>query len=135
MRAHEAGAALVIEATMNACARRGQGVSLGRQEVEVVTLARADDPRPDIPPQQHAVIRRLSAAAGIERGLVQNDALIGVSEQHSSGPLANRGVFEVEAVRVVPILVPWHGHGCDSAPPSVATGLRRLVAAETPAPA
>jgi hypothetical protein len=106
MRTHEAGAAFVIEATVDACAGRRQGVSLGRQEVEVVTLARADDPSPDIAPQQHAVIGRLPAAAGIERGPVQNDALIGVSKQHSGAPLADRGVVEVEAVRVVSIRVP-----------------------------
>ena len=63
----------------------GRGVSLSRQDVQVVTLALADHPRPDIPPQQDAVIGRLPAATGIERGPVQNDALIGVSEQHSLG--------------------------------------------------
>jgi trans-aconitate 2-methyltransferase len=97
------------------CARRRQRVSLGRQEIEIITLARTDDPRPDIPPQQHAVIGRLPATAWIERGPVQNDALIGVSEKHSGAPFADRGVFEVEAVRVVPIRVLWRAHGCDSA--------------------
>jgi hypothetical protein len=63
------------------------------------------------------------------RGPVRNDALIGVSEQHSSGTLPDRGVFEVEAVGVEPIRLAGHGHGDDFAPPSVATGLRRLVAA------
>ena len=45
------------------------------------------------------MIGRLPAAAGIERGPVQHDALIGVSEQNSGVPLADRRVFEVEAVR------------------------------------
>ena len=103
MRTHEAGAAFIVEATAYGCAGRGQGVSLGWQEVEIVTPARADDPSPDIPPQEHAVIGRLPAAAGIERGPVQNDALIGVSQQHGSAPLADRGVVEVESVRVVPM--------------------------------
>jgi hypothetical protein len=90
---------------MDAGARRGQGVTLCRQQVEVVTHARADDSSPNIPPQQHTVIGRLSAAAGIERGPIQNDALIGVSEQHTGAPLADRGVVEVKAMRVVPIRV------------------------------
>jgi hypothetical protein len=125
MRAHQPRTALVVKATVDACASRGQRISLARQEVKVVTLARADNPRPDIPPQQHAVIRWLPAAARIERGSVQNDALIRISEQHRSAPLADRGVFEVEAVRVVSIRLPCHGHRCDSAPPSVvASGLR-----------
>jgi hypothetical protein len=106
MRTHEAGAAFVIEAAVDACARRGQRVTLGRQEVEVVTLARTDDSSPNISPQQHAVIGRLPAAARIERGPIQNDALIGVSEQHSGTPLADCGVVEVKAVGVVSIRVP-----------------------------
>jgi hypothetical protein len=67
MRAHKARSTLVVKATVDACTHRGERISLGRQEVEVVTLARADNPRPDIPPHKHAVIGRLPAAAGIER--------------------------------------------------------------------
>src|SRR6188472_3310728 len=115
MRAHQARAALVVKAPSYARAYLGQRVSLGRQEVEVVTFARTDNPRPDIAPQQYAVIGRLATAAGIERRPVQHNALIGVSEQHGSGPLAYRWVFEVEAVGVVPIRISWRGHGCDSA--------------------
>src|SRR6476659_9852268 len=101
MRTHKAGTAFVVEATVDARACRGYGISLSRQQIEVVTLARADDPGTDIAPQQHAVIGRLPAAAGIKRGPVQNDALIGVGEQHIGVPLADRGVLEIEAVRVV----------------------------------
>jgi hypothetical protein len=102
----------------DACWR--QWVSLDRQQVEIVTLPRTNDPSPNIPPQQHAVIGRLPAAAGIKRGSVQHNALVGISEQHSSCPLANRGVFEVQTVGVVPIRISWHGHECDSAPLVVA---------------
>jgi hypothetical protein len=95
MGTHQAGAALVIESTVDARARWGQRVSLSRQEVEVITLARTDNPSPDIPPQQYAVIRRLPTAAGIERGPIQHDPLIGIGEQNAGVPIANRGVLEI----------------------------------------
>src|SRR5215217_4857158 len=59
--------------------------------------------------------RHLRRAASSLRAPRMVDALIGVSE-HTGSPLMDRGVFEVEAVRVVPIQVPWRGHGCDCAP-------------------
>ena len=67
MGAHQARAALIVKTTVDAHACWRQRVSLGRQQVEILTLTRTNDPSPDIPPQQYAVIGRLPTAAGIER--------------------------------------------------------------------
>jgi hypothetical protein len=89
MGTHQARTSLVVKATVDARTGRRQRVSLGWHEIEVVTLTRTDNSRPHISPQQYAVIGRLSSAAGIERGSVQHDALLRVSQQHSGGPLAD----------------------------------------------
>ena len=91
MRAHKVRAARVVNATVDACARWRQGIFLGRHEVEIVTLARADNPRPDIPPQQRAVIGRLAGDRfGIllaDTGLAQATNLLQTVRESLSRPV------------------------------------------------
>ena len=75
----------------------GSGVALLRHEPQVVTAAGPDDAGLDAAPEQHAVVGGLSAAAGVEGGAVQDDALRIDVENHRV-PLAQRGVSEVESL-------------------------------------
>ena len=98
MRAHQRGAALVLQRTAHRRPGRGQRVAVRGQQVEVVALARAHDPGLHPAPQQDAVVGRLAAAARIERGPVEHDPLLGVGIEHDGVPLAQRLVRELEPV-------------------------------------
>src|SRR5579859_2950698 len=87
--AHQRGAPVVLERAADRGAWWRQRVTLGRDQVQVVALARAGDAGLHPAPQQHAVIGRLAAAAGVERRPVQDDAL-GVGREHGGVPLAQR---------------------------------------------
>ena len=98
MGAHQRGPALVFDGAADRGAGRRQRVAFGRDQVEVIALARADDPGLHAAPQQHAVIGRLAAAARIERRPVQDDAL-GVGREHRGVPFPQRLVVQLEPVR------------------------------------
>ena len=70
-------------------------VALGRDQVELVALAGADDAGAHAAPEQHALVRRLPTAAGIERRPVQHDpAVLGPRPARSRptpGPSRRRG--------------------------------------------
>ena len=73
--AHEQRAAVVLDrARAPAVPTGGTGSPGGRDQVEVVALAGADDAGLHALPEQHAVVRRLAAAARVEGRPVQHDA-------------------------------------------------------------
>ena len=70
-------------------------VSSGTQVDVVRALARVHDPGLHAAPQQHAVVRRLAAAARVEGGPVENDPVRSGVEHHRV-PLAQRLVVKVK---------------------------------------
>jgi hypothetical protein len=96
--AHQRGAPGVLDGAADGGARGRQRVTLGRDQVQVVALARAHDGGLHAAPQQHAVIGRLAAAARVERGPVQDDALR-VGREHGAVPLPQRLVVQFQPVR------------------------------------
>ena len=63
---HQRGPPLVLHRAADRGARYRNGIALGRDQVEVVPLPGAGDAGLHTAPEQHAVIGRLAAAAGIE---------------------------------------------------------------------
>ena len=77
--AHQRRTPVVVERALHRGSGRRDRVALGGDQVDVVGgLAGAGDPGLHAAPEQHAVVGRLAAAAGIERGAVEHDA-VGVS--------------------------------------------------------
>ena len=96
--AHQRGAPVVLDGAADGGAGRRQRVTLGgHQPLLAVRLAGVDDAGLDAAPQQHAVVRRLAAPAGVERGAVEHDPAL-AGGQHDGVPLAQRGVVELEAL-------------------------------------
>lgn len=98
--AHQRGATLVFDCTAYRGADGWQWIALGGDEPNVVSAPSSLDSRLDATPQQHAMIRRLPSATGIERRPIQHDAVI-VDVQHRCIPLTYRGIEQVESLRVV----------------------------------
>ena len=95
--AHQQAAPVVLDRAGDRGADRRDRVALGRDQVEVVALAGADDPGLHALPQQHAVVRRLATAARVEGGPVQHDAASGSDARATVHvPLAQGRVGEVE---------------------------------------
>jgi hypothetical protein len=69
-----------------------------RDQVEVVTLDRAEDSRAYAAPEQDALVRRLAATTGIEGGPVEHDAPLGVDPDDNRLPLSKRGVLKIETM-------------------------------------
>ncbi|MFC5211328.1 hypothetical protein ACFPM0_32935 [Pseudonocardia sulfidoxydans] len=100
MGAHQAGAAFVVDRPADLGARRRDRVALGGDEVQVVAAEGADDPRPHPAPQQHALVRRLAPATGVERRPVEHDPALRVDGHHRRGEVANARIDQVETVGV-----------------------------------
>ena len=91
VRAHQRGPALVLERAADGGARRRERVALGGDQVQVVALARADDAGLYAAPEQHAVVRRLAAAAGVEGGPVEDDPVLAARRARSRPTRAGSG--------------------------------------------
>ena len=76
VRAHQRGPALVLDRAADRGARRRHRIAVGRDQVQVIALAGAGDAGLHAAPQQHALVRRLAAAAGVEGRPVQDDAVL-----------------------------------------------------------
>ena len=73
-----------------------QRVAVERHQELVVAPPHVDDPRLDATPEQHAVIRWLAAAAGVEGRAVEDDPELGIGVQDGRLPLAQRRVGQLE---------------------------------------
>jgi hypothetical protein len=89
VRAHQRGPALVLDGAADRGAGRRQRVAFGRDQVQVVALARPLDPGLHPAPQQDAVVGRLAAAARVEGGPVKHDP-VGVGREHRAFPFPQR---------------------------------------------
>ena len=69
------GTAGVLDRAAHRRTDRRERVALGRHQLEIVALADADDAGLHAAPEQHAVVGRLPAAAGVEGRPVEHDAL------------------------------------------------------------
>ena len=74
VRAHERRPAIVLDGAAHGGSDRRHRVAVEGHEVLVVAASHVDDAGLDTAPQQHAVVRRLSAAAGVEGRAVEHDA-------------------------------------------------------------
>jgi hypothetical protein len=119
MGAHQQRAALVFDRTGDGRADRRQRVALGRDQVRVVALARAHDAGLHALPEQHAVVRRLTPAARVERRLVEHDARLGIGREHRALPLAQGRIGKIETVGTT---VMRDTHRVTLAPPRTLTG-------------
>ena len=110
MGAHQAGAAFVVDRAAHAGAGRRDRVAGRGDQVEVVALAGVHDPGLHALPDQHAVVRRLAAAAGIERRPVEHDAGLRIRRirpDDRAVPLPDARIGPVQAVGV-PMLFEAH---------------------------
>ena len=96
VRAHERATPLVLQRAAHRGADRRQWVPLGRDQPQVVTFARAHDPGLHPAPEQDAVVRGLTATAGVERRPVQHDPLLRVDREDDGIPRAQRLVRQLE---------------------------------------
>jgi hypothetical protein len=98
MRAHQRGAALVVECAAHGRPDRRDRITLGGEQVLFVALAGAHDAGADAAPQQHPVVRRLPSAAGVERRAVEHDPGLGIAGEDGRVPFADAGVVEIEPI-------------------------------------
>src|SRR5262249_18142367 len=70
---HQRAAPFIFDRAANSGSRRRYRVAFRRDQVLLVALAYPDDAGLDAAPQEHAVVRRLAAAARVKRGTVEND--------------------------------------------------------------
>src|SRR5262244_1583179 len=96
--AHQVGTPGVVQRAAHRGARWRQRVAFGRDQVEVIALAGADDVGLHPAPQQDPVVGGLALAARIVRRPVENDSL-GIAGQHDRIPFAQRLVVQFQPVR------------------------------------
>lgn len=75
MCAHEAGASFVLDGGAHGRTRRWDGITFGRNEAQILTFAHSGDVSLHSLPQQDSKIGRLSSAAWIKCGTVEDDPL------------------------------------------------------------
>ena len=88
MRAHEGGSPGSSTAPRTTCPG-AERITVPGHQVEVVALARVHDAGLHTTPQQHPVVRRLTAAAGIEGRPVEHDP-VWSGVKHDRVPFAQR---------------------------------------------
>src|SRR5215469_2759260 len=98
MRAHERGTPIISHRATHCRASRGHRVAIGGYQVKVVAFPGPLDPGLYASPEQHAQVRRLTAATRVEGRPVKHDAVL-AGMQHDRVPLAQRLIGELEAVR------------------------------------
>lgn len=94
VRAHQCRALIVLNGSGDNAADRGKGIAVSGNEPQVVDAASVDDARLHAAPEQHAVVGRLPAAAGVEGRSVEHDPVVGGCRDNDRLPFAKRGVAE-----------------------------------------
>ncbi len=109
--AHQQRPPVVLDGPTHGSAWRRHGIARSRDQVEVIALAGVDDPRLYALPHQHAMVGRLSTAARVEGGAVEDDASLAVGligPDDRAVPVAQTRVEQVQPVRPA---VMRHTHG------------------------
>ena len=73
MGAHQSGPPAIFHGAAYGCARRRKRIAFPGDQVEIVALPRAGDARLHAAPEQHPVVRRLTATARVEGRSVEHD--------------------------------------------------------------
>jgi len=107
--AHQRRTTCVLDRAAHSRTDRRERVTLKRHKPQVLALVDSGDPGLHSAPEEHAVVGRLAATAGVEGRPVQHDAL-GVDVDHHGVPLAKGLVGEFEPGRsamVVALAAPF----------------------------
>jgi hypothetical protein len=93
---HETGAPFVLDRAPHGRTRRWDGVTLGRDEAEIIRFADPGDVSLHSLPEQDAKIGWLSSSAWIKCGTVEDDPF-GTGVEYDSFPLAECLVGQLES--------------------------------------